>query len=66
MNKGQKSLEPRGLSLGHYQRVYKSPGQVSTVPLFEQSGGLNVEHPEGALLKRQPSLRWNEAMLFIF
>lgn len=56
MSKGQKSVEPRGLSRGPYQRVYKSPGQVSTVSLPEQSGGLNVEHPEGALVKKTAEL----------
>lgn len=61
MNKGQESVEPRGLSWG----PYKSLGQFSIVPLFEQSGGLNTEHPEEALLKWQQSFRWNEAILLI-
>lgn len=41
------------MSMGQYQEAYhedllsayKSLGQVSTAALFEQSGGLNAEHP---------------------
>lgn len=40
----QESVEPRSLSWGPNRRVYKNPGQVSAVPVFEQSGGMNAEH----------------------
>lgn len=60
---GQWFVVLRGLSRGPHQSAYKSPGQISTVVLFEQSGALNAEHPGGALVKRQQSRRWIEATL---
>lgn len=38
-----------------YRVVYKSSGQVSPMTLFEQRVGLNAEHPERVLVKRQQS-----------
>lgn len=51
-----KSLQEYKVYQGRpYRVVYKSSGQVSPMTLFEQRVGLNAEHPERVLVKRQQS-----------